>query len=64
MAVPSSEPDERVGPNGLSYGMRGCADDTAGEYEDIAEKDEVAAAEQIAIGSTDHEGDCAARCVD
>ena len=64
LTVACSEAYEDVSSDGLANVVRCCSHNGADEDEDVAEEDEISAAEEIAIGSADHEGDRSASSVD
>lgn len=48
----------------LPDSSRSSADDRSSYHENVAEEDESSAAEEITVGSKDHESDCSTDAVD
>lgn len=58
LAISSSEADHRMSYNGLANVMGCRAYDSSNENKNVACQDEPSTAEQVAISTADHEGDC------
>lgn len=55
LALTSAESEQAVRSDRLAYGVRCCTNDRPEEDHDVSHKNEVAAAKEIRVGSTDHE---------